>query len=156
MRGRKPIPSHLQLLKGAYDKDPQRENKREPVAPPEPPPCPDHLDELAKIEWWHICGVLDELGLLSRADRAALEIYCQTYSQWRQACEQVSRYGAVLVQKNKQGAVEARRNPFDLVRERTATACTRLLAEFGLTPSSRTRLSVEPQQKERVDARQRA
>jgi phage terminase small subunit len=54
------------------------------------------------------------------------------------------------------GAVEARRNPFDIIRERTAASCARLLAEFGLTPSSRTRLSVQPKQEERVRARSRA
>lgn len=141
-RGRKPKPTAVKEIEGTFEKNPQRRNDREPVAPDGAPDCPDYLCDLAKIEWWYMCSVLDEMGLLSRADRAALEIYCQTFAQWREACQMVAKHGAVIQMKTKSG-IQPRRNPFDIIRERNAAACSRLLAEFGLTPSSRSRVQVE-------------
>lgn len=118
------------------------------------PECPEHLDEIAKIEWWHITGILQEMGLLTKCDCSALEIYCHTYSEWRKACDEVAKYGAVLVQRRGE-IVEAKRNPHDVIREKSAASCVRLLAEFGLTPSSRSQVSVKKKQSA-VMSRQRA
>ena len=141
-RGRKPKPTAVKEMSGTFEKNPKRRNTKEPTAPPGAPECPDHLNDLAKVEWWYMSSVLDEMGLLSRADRAALEIYCQTFAQWREACDMVAKHGAVIQMKTKAG-VQPKRNPFDLIRERTGQTCARLLAEFGLTPSSRSRVHVE-------------
>ena len=141
-RGRKPKPTAVKEIEGTFEKNPQRRNEREPVAPDGAPDCPDYLCDLAKIEWWYMCNVLDEMGLLSRADRAALEIYCQTFAQWREACQMVAKEGAVVQMQTKAGII-TKRNPFDIIRERNAATCARLLAEFGLTPSSRSRVQVE-------------
>ena len=141
-RGRKPQPTAVKEISGAFKKTPHRRNASEPTPPPGSPDCPDYLCDLAKIEWWYMCGVLDEMGLLSRADRAALEIYCQTFAQWREACQMVAKEGAVVQMQTTAGSI-AKRNPLDILRERTAATCSRLLAEFGLTPSSRSRVQVE-------------
>jgi len=141
-RGRKPVPTAIKEMRGTFEKNPQRRNQNEPVAPEGAPECPDHLSEPAKMEWYFMTNVLDEMGLLSRADRAALEIYCQTFGEWRHACDMVARHGAVIQMKTKAGILP-KRNPFDLIRERTATTCAKLLTEFGLTPSSRSRVAVE-------------
>lgn len=138
-RGPKPKPTQFHVLHGTFDKNPQRSRDDEPVAPAGVPDCPDHLDELAQQEWKRVSQLLAEMNILTLADRAALELYCHSYSEWRKACVQVGKYGAVLIQKHGD-KIDARRNPFDIVRERNAKACERLLAEFGLTPSSRSRV----------------
>lgn len=70
----------------------------------------------------------------------------RTYGDWRNACEQVARMGAVIYSK-KNDQLIVRRNQFDIVREKNAALCLKLLTEFGLTPSSRSRCQVE----EKVD-----
>ena len=141
-RGRKPLPTSIKVINGSFSKNPKRRNKKEPVAPDGAPECPDYLSDLAKIEWWYMCSILNEMGLASRAARAALEIYCQTIAEWRHACEMVARHGAVIQMKTKSGGIP-KRNPFDLIRERTAQMCAKMLTEFGLTPSSRSRVQVD-------------
>lgn len=153
-RGRKPKPTALKLLTGAFEKDPQRRNRNEPTPSQKTPRCPAYLDAIAKAEWRYMTKVLADLRLLTMTDRAALELYCHTYSEWRKACEQVAKYGAVLI-RTFNGKTEAKRNPFDVVRERNATQMARMLQEFGLTPSSRTRIEVAKPSTQQVDSRKR-
>ena len=141
-RGRKPKPTAVKERTGTFKKNPKRRNTKEPVAPLGAPECPDYLNATATAEWRYMSTVLDEMSLLSRADRAALEIYCQTFSEWRHACDMVAQQGAVIQMETKAGILP-KRNPFDLIRERTAQTCAKLLTEFGLTPSSRSRVQVE-------------
>ena len=154
-KGRKPKPSHILEMAGAYNLNPNRRKPNEPKAPPAPPRCPQHLDRIAKAEWKKTCTILKDLGILSSADRASLELYCQTYSQWRAAVSQVAKSGAVQKIKTKSGTIP-KRNPFDIIRERCAIICTRLLVEFGLTPSARTRIEVDQQQDDNISVRERA
>ena len=141
MRGRKPLPTAVHEMQGTYKKNPQRRRGSEPQPPPGAPECPGHLDDVAQEEWAMMCQILSDMGVLSKADRAALELYCQSYSDWRKACENVEKFGQVLVDTDGDQAQPAKRNPYDLIKERCGAACLRLLVEFGLTPSSRTRVS---------------
>ena len=70
MRGRKPKPTLLKLREGNPGKRPINEHK--PSPPDGMPACPDILDDEARAEWFRTTCVLKEMGLLSRADRAAL------------------------------------------------------------------------------------
>jgi P27 family predicted phage terminase small subunit len=142
-RGRKKIPTAIQELRGAYKKDPKRRNQTEPVAPKEKPRCPSHLDATAKAEWKFLTGILDELGVLSRADKTALVMYCQSYSEWRKAADMCQQYGAWQVKKDSKGELITKRHEWDRIREQTQEACRKWLIEFGLTPSARSRLTVE-------------
>ena len=90
-----------------------------------------------------MCKLLSNMGILSKADAPALELYCSTYAAWRRACEDAEKLGPVLVQTTDTGKVEAKRNPYDIVRERNSQFCRQMLSEFGLTPSSRTRVPAQ-------------
>ena len=149
---RRPIPSHLQVIKGAYDKNPQRRNNAEPKAPKGLPPCPYNLDRLAKNEWKRICGELSLLGVLSQVDRGSLEIYCLSYSKWRKANKQLDKDGLTIV--NSAGNLV--RHPANAVCDASAAMCYKLLIEFGLTPAARTRVQVEPKKEVGIVARSRA
>jgi P27 family predicted phage terminase small subunit len=150
MAGRRPKPTQLQLLHGAFDKNPQRRNRNEPIAPTEAPICPNHLNAVAKAEWKKICGQLRELGILSRSDRAALELYCQSYAAWREALKMLEQHGCVV--ETQRGP---RRSPWDVIREKSGAFCTRLLIEFGLTPAARTRVHVQNPKMQGVISRKR-
>jgi P27 family predicted phage terminase small subunit len=138
-------------MTGALEKDPQRRNHLEPVAPDEPPICPDYLDAYAQAEWFHMTDLLLQMGLLSAADEAALTVYCQTWGEWRKAVDMVSKYGAWTVKKQADGEVITKRTEFDRIRERTAEQLRRWLLEFGLTPSSRSRVHVQISPEDELD-----
>ena len=123
----------------------QKDKNKKPTFDP-----PEHLDEGARAEWVAICDSLERVDLLNEADRSALELYCQTFSGWRHACEMVARHGAVIQVKTS-GGVFPKRNPFDIIRERNAAQCARLLRDFGLTPTSKNRSENPEQEPETVE-----
>lgn len=75
-RGPLPKPAALKLLEGNPGK--RSLNLAEGVNPRvEIPSAPKHLGIEARKEWKRITPLLDELGLISGLDRAALALYCQ-------------------------------------------------------------------------------
>jgi P27 family predicted phage terminase small subunit len=75
-RGPLPKPAALRLLEGNPGK--RALNLSEGVNPQvEIPSAPKHLGIEAKKEWKRVTPILEELGLISGLDRAALALYCQ-------------------------------------------------------------------------------
>ena len=134
MRGRKPKPTVLKLLDGNPGK--RRINDREPKAPAGIPEPPEWLDDGAGAEWFRIVKDLDGMGLLSPADHAMLEAYCTTYSRFVQAEVQVRKYGPIV--KSPNGFAQT--SPYLTVANQALEALRKLSVEFGLTPSSRSRI----------------
>lgn len=136
-RGRKKEPTALKILKGAFDKNPQDQNKREPKPPLGAPDKPRHMTRLAKAEWGRITKELKTLGVLSTVERGAVEQYCMAYGEWREACRRLDSEGRYW--ETERGVVE---NPAGKSMRALSLICHKYLVEFGLTPSSRTRLEV--------------
>lgn len=79
-RGPMPKPDALKRLEGNPGK--RALNLADGVNPPiEVPPAPRHLGKEAAKEWKRITPHLEELGLISAIDRAALALYCQAYGR---------------------------------------------------------------------------
>jgi P27 family predicted phage terminase small subunit len=146
VKGGKTIPTALKLVKGNPGKrklHPERE-ARIPCAAPEPP---EFLNADGKVEWERICSMLARAGLMTGADRGALGSYCQAYGVWAQAERAINKLaeeGEInsLVMRTTNGNVVqhvmvgiARRARMDVVR---------YAIEFGMTPSSRSRIHVNP------------
>ena len=135
MRGRPPVPKAINSLRG--DPTNRRRKTKEPKPPAGAPECPDYFDEVARAEWHDVCKQLDTMGLLSTADRCALELY--PYARWRDAQAKVARFGAVIAAPKsgypmKSAYASEMDSQFDKMRI--------LLMEFGMTPSARSRLRV--------------
>ena len=137
MRGRKPKPTAIRLLEGNPGK--RALNAHEPVAPEELPDCPDYLDDVARAEWFHTVAVLREMRLLSRADRTALAAYCTVHSRWVHAEEQVKKFGAIVKSPEKGFPMKS---PYLTVADQAMELMRKFMVEFGLTPSSRSRIRV--------------
>jgi len=137
MRGRKPKPTRLRLIQGNPGKRPF--NKREPKFTAGAPDCPDHLDTVAKKEWYRITAELAAQGLLTKMDRAALSSYCTLWSR-HVKCERV------LAKSSLREIIKGRVQNHGLLRE--SRACLRDMnkigVEFGFTASSRTRIQATP------------
>jgi P27 family predicted phage terminase small subunit len=145
MRGRKPTPTKLKILRGVQN---DRINHSEPIPQSGKPEPPDHLDKLAKEEWERMCVILNDMGLLSRADGPALTLYCECYSKWLRARGAVVEHGMLIksttavIQKGKVVATKEylRANPAINIEVQMGRMMKDLLIEFGLTPSSRSRI----------------
>lgn len=75
-RGPLPKPAALKVLEGNPGK--RALNLADGVNPRiEIPSAPKHLGQEARKEWKRIAPLLEELGLISGLDRAALALYCQ-------------------------------------------------------------------------------
>ena len=134
-RGRKPTPTKLKLVRGNPGNRPLPENEPKPDLGI--PDCPDHLSEIAKEEWKSMSGQLYRLGLMTRIDRAALAGYCQSYGRWVEAEKEAVVHG--LVVKTKSGNLI--QNPYLGIANRALKQMHIFLIEFGMTPSSRTRVT---------------
>ena len=137
MRGRKPKPTLLKTLEGNPGKRPL--NDREPVPPDGIPDCPDFLTDEARAEWFRTAKVLKEMQLLTLADRAALAAYCTAYGRWVEAEKQVQKYGTIVKSPNKGFPMKS---PYLTVADQALESMRKLMVEFGLTPSSRSRIKV--------------
>ena len=145
MPGPSPKPTKLKILHGNPGKRPL--NDREPIPAAGTPECPDWLDAEAKAEWARIVPELEFMGLLTRIDRCALAAYCQTYSRWATAEQQVAKFGTIVKSPEKQFPMKS---PYLTIADQAMDAMRRFLVEFGMTPASRTRIRV-PQDGEGAD-----
>ena len=136
--GKKPKPTNLRVLQGNAGKRPL--NKKEPRPKAEIPTCPRHLSTKAKAEWKRVTRRLYALGLVTQVDRAALSAYCQAWGRWVEAEEEVRKNGDIV--KTRAGNVI--QNPWLAVANKAQEQMVKLAAEFGMTPSSRTRVSADP------------
>ncbi len=141
MGGRKPIPTTLKLLHGNPGRRPI--NKDEPKPDLEAPDCPDHLDAEARAEWARIVGKLEPLGLVTHLDRAALAGYCVTWARWVEAERKLAELG-LLVKTPSGYPIQS---PYLAIANQAAKAMREFLTEFGLTPSSRSRVKGSPPKK---------
>jgi P27 family predicted phage terminase small subunit len=133
-RGPKPLPTRLKVVRGTLRKD--RANPREPDVQAEIPPCPPELSPAAKVEWERIAPELAMLGLLARIDRSALALYCESYSRWIEAISAIQQYGAVV----KSPSGYPIQSPYVGIANKAGEQVRLMLSEFGMTPSSRTRV----------------
>jgi len=137
MASPRPEPTALKVLKGSFIKDPQKRNRREPTPPIGAPKKPRSLSRLAKAEWGRVTKELEILGVLSTVERGAVEQYCRAYAEWREACKRLDTEGRYF--DTERGPIES---PAGKSMRALSLICHKYLVEFGLTPSSRTRLQV--------------
>ena len=134
MAGRKPLPTHLKLVKGTAR--PHRLNKDEPkptVTVPEPP---SHLDERARAKFAVMAELLARHGVMTELDAGALSRYVVVWCRWIDAEAEIKRRGPVV--KTEGGNII--QNPFLAVANKCLLQMAQLESEFGLTPSSRSRI----------------
>ena len=154
MKGRKPKPTHLKLVTGNPGK--RRLNKSEPAPEQVMPPVPEHISDEAKAEWVRMSEQLYRIGLLTEIDGCGLACYCQAYADWAEAEGHIRRYGKVIkspaktmTRRLKDGSEVTEtsggypiQSPFLAIRNRAVDTILKFLIEFGMTPSSRSRVSV--------------
>lgn len=146
MAGRKPIPTELKRLAGNPGKRPL--NDAEPTYASGVPQVPRWLDAEARREWRRVVKELASVGLITRVDRGALAAYCEAWSRWRRAEEALEREELVLT--TDKGYTYP--NPLIGIANGALEQMKRFMVEFGMTPSSRTKVKVEkPQEPDELE-----
>ena len=143
--GTKPKPTQLKLIEGNRGKRPL--NRKEAKTIPSLPTPPPHLTADALEEWNRVAHWLHQIGLLSEADRAALAADAQSYGRWVQAERAIAKMaekdqltGGLMIKTSNGNAIQ---NPLVGTANKAAADMMRYAAEFGMTPSARSRISAE-------------
>lgn len=145
-RGPKPKPTALRLLDGGRTET--RTNEPVFTTPAEMPEPPYYLNAEAAEEWRRVIADLYSTGVYTNVDQTMLAAYCMAFSRWVRAEQDLEKMAAMdptthgMMMKTSNG--NAIQNPLVGVASTARRDMQRLAAEFGLTPSSRTQLSVDP------------
>lgn len=138
--GKKRLPTAIHKLNGNPSHvDLEARERTEPKYKPLRAEPPDHLTDDAKAEWHRVLPILERAGVLTEADAPALEAYCMAYGNWKEACLMVQRFGTLTVGKN--GTPEP--SPWQKIQIQNYDKMLKIMVEFGMTPASRSRVSVE-------------
>jgi len=145
MASPKPKPTKLKILEGNPGKRPL--NLNEPQPKQIIPKCPDWLMDDAKKEWKRIAPELANLGLLTRVDMAAFAGYCQSFAKWKKAEEFIKKHGTTykIPRYDSDGKVISiymAQFPEVAIANNSLNQIRAFCGEFGLTPSSRGRISL--------------
>jgi len=141
MRGRKPTPTALKLLRGNPGKRPIDDNEPQPeaghlLAPPE------YLNDAARDEWDRVAPELHKLGLLTELDWVIFECYCENYGRYVAAVKELGDLTTITVNKC------VIQNPLVGIVNKAQDNMRKFAAELGMSPSARTRVSVDMTQQE--------
>lgn len=137
MQGRKPKPTALKLLAGNPGK--RALNRAEPRPKVVMPRPPEHLSDEEKAKWKVVVRELHPLGLVTRIDVDALAMYCVIFVRWMKAEKMVREKGEII----KTAAGNIIQNPYLSIANRALEQLNKLGAEFGMTPSSRSRVKAD-------------
>jgi P27 family predicted phage terminase small subunit len=109
--------------------------------PPGVPPMPERLavDEVAVAKWHELAGILTRMGVLTTGDGEALATLCEVHSA-EQSCLLQFRAGGAVMHTDLGGV---KPNPAGPMYRSLVAMKASLLSEFGLTPSSRTKLATQ-------------
>lgn len=148
MKGGRPKPTARRRLEGNPSK--AAYNLLEPIPPPliAPPvdaaaaaePIPVELsgDDVAAAEWQRLAPMLRRVQAISEADRGALVAMCLEWSRYLAATRALRQKG--MISKAPSGYPIV--SPYLGIATRALHGFTKLAAELGLTPTSRSRVQV--------------
>ena len=143
-KGRKTTPRKVKALIGKRDRNP---NPDEPIPMGGLPACPEWLSDGAKEAWFRLASAMSGMGVGTSADAMVLEVLAEAYARLRVARDEIEEWGITLA--SPQGR---KKNPAVTVANECERLIVSLAAEFGLTPSSRARISVGGAKKDKLEA----
>lgn len=143
MAGRKRKPTHLHLVEGTLNVTRHRARKAEPV-PVDDLAAPPAWMDAAQQETWRYAIKHAPLGLLKKLDSSVLATWAVACCLHQQAVEQIAKLGAsgLLYRVPSTGTLV--QSPLIGVVNRQAAIMIKAASELGFTPTSRAKVSIEP------------
>jgi P27 family predicted phage terminase small subunit len=137
LRGPAPKPTAIRMIEGNPGKRPF--NPRGPKALDGEPEMPRHLNADARREWRRLVPILLAMRVLSESDYIALANLCQNYATLIAAQKLMAKAGGTgLLIKTSSGYIQ--QSPLLGIINKQIESLNKQLREFGMTPSSRTRI----------------
>lgn len=143
-RGPAPKPTALKKLQGNPGKRALPAGEPQPHVGGRAPSVPAWLDEDAKAIWRRYARTMWELRLLTEIDVEAFAALCEATALYQTAVEMVRERGPV--QESATGYTQ--KNGWMTVRDSALADMRALWKEFGMTPSARAGLNLEPEKQE--------
>lgn len=139
VRGRKPTPTKLRILRGNPGKRPLPKDEPEPASLEQIPPPPADLDEIAAKEWRTLATEMLAIGLLTKLDLGLFHEYCWTWSELLRHQRMLRESGrSVFVPK---GSTYPQFSPYFTASLKLSARLQSLIGDLGLSASSRTRIN---------------
>ncbi len=136
MRGRKPVPTHLKVIRGNPGK--RALNPDEPVPAGDLSAPPDWMSEAQKAGWNYAIEHAPA-GLLKMLDRSVLAAWVAAEDLHRRASEQVDKFG-ILTKAPITGLPI--QSPYLPVMNRQAALLLKCAEQLGFTPAARSRIHI--------------
>lgn len=148
MSGPPKTPTHLRLVRGNPSK--RAINKSEPKPPSGVPPTPKYFDKQGKYWFKRMAEELNALGVMSQLDARALELLVEAYIEYRHHCDTLEREGYTYAVYSEENPDERKEREIRMIKPHPAAMMKAdvwkriraMLAEFGMTPSSRSKVNV--------------
>ena len=137
--GRPRIPTALHQAHGTYRAD--RHGRTEPQSPLATSELPEwaELTGEAAACYQRLASLLTSMQVLTEADVGALVQLSRRYGEYLEAAGEVRECGATYRSEGRDG-MRLKTHPAVAIRDRAWTDVERGLAQFGLTPASRSRV----------------
>lgn len=150
-RGPAPEPSILKYIRGNPSKSPLNSSEPTPQMAADLEP-PEELagDDLAIKKWRKSVPILRRMRVFTEADVDAWVLYCRTWANWMRAKSQCDQFGRVNVTmetdpNSTTGKLRIKwtqPHTWAVDEKNLAIDLRRLQQEFGLTPSSRSQVTI--------------
>ena len=148
-RGPPPTPTAIKIARGTN----RTKTTDEPRPPTDRIKMPQHLSEVAVAKWKQLLPLLQGVRVMTRADIDALARYCDTYEWWLAVRDKLRKEGDTYPILNDGGEVKyIAQRPEVSIAHKLAQQLRQLEQDFGLNPSARSSLSVEPEKPQDADA----
>jgi P27 family predicted phage terminase small subunit len=138
MRGRKPTPLGLRILRGNPSK--RKLPKDTPIPEGDLNHPPEWMSRSQKSGWRYAIRNAPA-GLLTRLDRSTLTTFIVAESLHRQAAEAIEKYGLLIKTPNTNSVMQT---PHLAILNRQAIIMLRAVEQLGFSPVARGRVHVAP------------
>ena len=136
MRGRKPTPTRLKVIRGNPGKRPLNANEPMPAGDLSEPP--DWFSETQKAGWNYAIEHAPQ-GLLRKLDRSVLTAWVVAEDLHRRASEQVDKFGIITKAPNSGVPIQS---PYLPVVNKQAQVMMKAAEQLGFSPASRSRIQL--------------
>lgn len=138
MRGRKPIPTVLRIMRNNPGRRPLNEN--EPETGSLSTKVPEDLTDPIEIEEWNRTIVpAIETGQIRATDRISAIGHCVLWAEWKALKREAAKHPFIVAVGPNKHPIP---NPASGMANKTWALLTKNQAELGFTPSSRSRVTV--------------
>lgn len=139
--GRKRKPTQLKIVTGNPGKRPLPKDEPQPKALKKTAKAPAGMSAQAKKVWPRVVKILADMHLFTEADTDAVRMYCENFARWEIANKEITTRAGMVDIHPTSGALVI--SPYHKIAKECEANMFKIMTEFGMTPSSRTKVRTE-------------